>query len=118
MKICNVLSLLPTILLSLPVLASPFSDHPENCRSDKLVPAVENRLEVVDIKLMANLEEMKQLVAIVLGGDRDRLGDFVIDVSESKDHAWVQFFDERTLENTGCHDIDNMQSCEGSCPCQ
>jgi hypothetical protein len=118
MKIRNVLSFLPAILLSFPVLASPPFDQPPYYRSDRLVPAVENRLEVVDYKLMANIKDMKQLVAIVLGVDPDSLGEFAIDVSEKGDHWWVQFFDELTGEDTGCHDIDNMQSCEGSCPCR
>ena len=34
------------------------------------------------------------------------------------DHAYVQFFDEKTGKNTGCHDIDNQMSCEGDCPCK
>lgn len=34
-----------------------------------------------------------------------------------KDHWWVQFKDVLTGEHTGCHDVDNQTSCEGSCPC-
>ncbi|WP_422369592.1 hypothetical protein [Pelagibius sp.] len=34
-----------------------------------------------------------------------------------KDHAWVQFWDTITGEDTGCHDIDNQTSCSGTCPC-
>ncbi len=33
------------------------------------------------------------------------------------DHAWVQFYDVKTGEDTGCHDIDNQTSCAGTCPC-
>lgn len=33
------------------------------------------------------------------------------------DHAWVQFYNVDTGEHTGCHDIDNQMSCDGSCPC-
>lgn len=75
------------------------------------------QMHVTSAKLVANVEELRHLFVVLSGDDRNAFSKFSVEGGTLEDHAWVQFKDKYG-NPTGCHDIDNQQSCSGPCPCQ
>lgn len=81
-------------------------------------------LERVDVDVALDIEGLVLDHAVLMRMDPRRIQSASIFLStgtpgRTGDHAYVQFYadDENTIP-TGCHDIDNQQSCSGTCPCQ
>lgn len=79
--------------------------------------AAQAQMNVTSAKLVANIEELRHLFVVLADNDRSAFSKFSAEGGTLEDHAWVQFKDKYG-NPTGCHDIDNQQSCSGPCPCQ
>jgi len=83
-------------------------------------PAIDKQVESLDRLIQMKIEKLRELVARQLGKDPSDLGEglsLTVEVRETEDHWFVQFYDVVTGVNTGCHDKQNQTSCEGTCPC-